>query len=766
VFLIEPVSPRPLPEYDAAKEKQKERDRLRAERSKERDGPPPEGNIRLGSKAENTIKSAIKEDYSELVIHLLEGEIRDFKLKRVNLKSIEYFEDMLMAEADRLILVRDYPRAFEHLLLVQRRNPNWKGLSDRVNRLLFEEGSWAIAGGDKNRGARLLGELAARKPDYPGLNEKLALAYGGRIEQAITDGRFAEARSILHSLELIAPQNDLVAQSRSRFLDRAQRVVEKARAASGPERLDLWAEALRIWPALEGAPTEYESAFAEWPTLDVAVVDTPRNLGPWIRTPAARRVAPLLYAGLTDRPPDATAGAQPLLPPLVTNIEVQDLGRRLELTMRSGPMWSDGSRPTSAVDVARALVAWSEPRSPGYLARWADLLERVEVLDDTRVMLQLRRPLIRPEVWLERPIGPAHAAWDGRVAMPDGQRRPVGNALFAWSAEAPDRIVLERADNTSAPNPPRIRRLREIRYPNTSAALGAFLRGDVTLLDHVPPDRVSSLLNREDIRIGRYVTPGLHILAIDGRNPALRNRTLRRAIALAFDRKQLLEENVLRRPVDDRNHPADGIALAGSAMDAPGMRPHEANPVSARMLVAAARRELGGRPIRLTIEYPARAEAQAALPRIAESLRAAGLEIDLAERNESDLEERLTAGARFDLAYRVVRPTEPLRDIASALCPGYDAPGMTTGLSALESSPRILQLVLELEQASDQAIALEQAQLIDRESHDELPVIPLWQLDDHFAWRTRLVGPQEIAASLYQGIDTWEVLPWFARDPW
>ena len=55
---------------------------------------------------------------------------------------------------------------------------------------------------------------------------------------------------------------------------------------------------------------------------------------------------------------------------------------------------------------------------------------------------------------------------------------------------------------------------------------------------------------------------------------------------------------------------------------------------------------------------------------------------------------------------------------------------------------------------------------IDRECRDELPVIPLWQLQDHFAYRARLKGPVETADHLYQGIDQWQIEPWFAKDPW
>jgi peptide/nickel transport system substrate-binding protein len=55
---------------------------------------------------------------------------------------------------------------------------------------------------------------------------------------------------------------------------------------------------------------------------------------------------------------------------------------------------------------------------------------------------------------------------------------------------------------------------------------------------------------------------------------------------------------------------------------------------------------------------------------------------------------------------------------------------------------------------------------IDREARDELPVIPLWQLADHYAWRDRLKGPAASAGGLYQGIETWEIAPWVARDSW
>ena len=97
--------------------------------------------------------------------------------------------------------------------------------------------------------------------------------------------------------------------------------------------------------------------------------------------------------------------------------------------------------------------------------------------------------------------------------------------------------------------------------------------------------------------------------------------------------------------------------------------------------------------------------------------------------------------------------------------PAYDAPPEADPLAS-SASPRILQLLLQLERAGEWPTARGLATQIDRESRDELAVIPLWQLADHYAWRSRLRGPAETADQLYEHLEQWEISPWIARDPW
>ncbi|MFO0909615.1 MAG: hypothetical protein U0794_14875 [Isosphaeraceae bacterium] len=182
------------------------------------------------------------------------------------------------------------------------------------------------------------------------------------------------------------------------------------------------------------------------------------------------------------------------------------------------------------------------------------------------------------------------------------------------------------------------------------------------------------------------------------------------------------------------------------------------------MLVAAARKELN-RPIALTFEYPAIPEAQAVAPRLIEAFKLAGVELKVVERNRDELESELRAGRRFDLAYRADRAEEPIMEAGLLFSPAYDAPPSSDPLGSL-ASPRILQLLLELERAPEWPTARGLVIQVDREARDELPVLPLWQIEDHYAWHTRLKGPADVAERLYDGIETWEIEPWFARDPW
>src|SRR5262249_37650959 len=112
VVFIDPVSPRPLPVYDPTKERERRR------RSTENPAIKLVEIGRPGEPEKPVVPEKVQGDPAdpgdELKIHLLQGgpgEVRDYKVKRANIKKIEYFEDLLLQEADRLALSHDYAGA-------------------------------------------------------------------------------------------------------------------------------------------------------------------------------------------------------------------------------------------------------------------------------------------------------------------------------------------------------------------------------------------------------------------------------------------------------------------------------------------------------------------------------------------------------------------------------------------------------------------------------------------------------------------------------
>ncbi len=133
-------------------------------------------------------------------------------------------------------------------------------------------------------------------------------------------------------------------------------------------------------------------------------------------------------------------------------LEMGDLGRRLEIRLKPGVRWSDGSRDLSVLDVVRAFSDRAQPRSPAYNARWADLLERIEATDVDIVTVRLTRTPLSPPWWLIFPVGPAHAAWDGRVSTAQG-RIPVGDGPYAFFSGTNDSVVLRAVSPNATPAP-------------------------------------------------------------------------------------------------------------------------------------------------------------------------------------------------------------------------------------------------------------------------------------------------------------------------
>ena len=157
----------------------------------------------------------------------------------------------------------------------------------------------------------------------------------------------------------------------------------------------------------------------------------------------------------------------------------------------------------------------------------------------------------------------------------------------------------------------------------------------------------------------------------------------------------------------------------------------------------------------LVLLYPPEPVARAACQSIKLQLELVGIPIELRELPDGSPVVSAAAGADdtesvraddYDLLYTELAMWEPVVDARRLLGPG----GVTSRCSA--------SMGLALARL-DQAQSWKQAQAHLRHVHRiafyDLPVIPLWQTYNYFAYRNTLAGFGETPISCYQRVDQW-----------
>ncbi|MFM1801485.1 MAG: hypothetical protein RJA81_837, partial [Planctomycetota bacterium] len=411
-LLIEPVSPRPLPpaqKKPAPRQPNRNRSREAEARAKEMENDP-----------------AIR-----ILVQPLEAEGMEYAVYREDITEILYFDDMLLAEADRLTNQGEFAKAFEHLLYVNSRNPEWSGLSDSYRKLLLAESKERFEAGELASGLQFVMEaLTSDSRD----EQARSLAIDGLAklaEEELSRNQLERARESHARMKKLNPNAEEV----KRLEDKLKSISEKLFAdapSDRPERLDQLNEAYRAWPDTTGLSEARVAAMNRWPTVRVAVSETAINPPrPWAVGPTGKRLANLLFLPLLqDLQESSFKGESPLQ--ILEKFEMTDL-TTASLTVRSGQKWSNG-REINARDVVAAMSAWAQPTSSAFHGVWSSLVDSVSVPSPNKVQIRFTRPIFQPEAWLLRPIGPA----ENSQAEELPESAWLGSGLMLWQGSKPE----------------------------------------------------------------------------------------------------------------------------------------------------------------------------------------------------------------------------------------------------------------------------------------------------------------------------------------
>ena len=267
----------------------------------------------------------------------------------------------------------------------------------------------------------------------------------------------------------------------------------------------------------------------------------------------SRAVGRLLFDSLLRVNPQTAA----LMPGLARDWQASADGRTFTFHLRPGVTWHDG-QSLSAADVIFTLAVAGDPEGPSpYRFDLAGVRE-VTTPDRATVVVTFDEPGCDALYAVGRvPILPGHLLEGQAVARSPFNRKPVGTGPFRFgSLEADGSLVLNANEGYWAGRPrldgwtyrlvPDMASLRE----NLNLGRAHLAR----LPDGLP---VASL--PEVFHLLSYPAGWWHFLALNNDHPALRDATVRRALALALDRGRLL---------------AVALDGQGTLMDAPWLATH------------------------------------------------------------------------------------------------------------------------------------------------------------------------------------------------
>jgi peptide/nickel transport system substrate-binding protein len=283
----------------------------------------------------------------------------------------------------------------------------------------------------------------------------------------------------------------------------------------------------------------------------------------------------------------------------------------LSFRLRRDVRWQDG-RTTTAHDVAFTFRHARDPRS-AYVdaAALALFAPEPEVVDSFTVRLRLRRHPDFLEAFFLLPPVPAHvfgATPPEELARHPAGTHPVGNGPFRFVRRTAQDWVFEANPDFPAAlgGRPYLDRIVFRTIPEQTSLLTELLVGRVDLAVSVRPPQLPQLEQADDVVVVSFPVPNWVFIALNTRLPLFDSRAERRAVALAIDRRGLVDGIMGGMNVTGRS----AVTPVHWAYDSTAAVPFA--PDSARALLASAgwidrnddgvRENADGRPFRFRLK--------------------------------------------------------------------------------------------------------------------------------------------------------------------
>jgi len=694
----------------------------------------------------------IRRPGDEISIRLFSKPGEEFKVQWRNIESLEFYEDMVLAEGLKLTAENRFDEAFEYFQFLTAGYPHTLDLQKGLQTFLIRHAGKSFQAHKHVEAISLLADAHQINPARAGLARALANVTGKLLESHQRAGNHEAVRQLLKQAIARYPNNPeaRLTEWRDRLVAAADAELKRANSqlAAGNLRAAQLAsrQMMRIWPELPGAAALQTRIANQYPMLFVGVSQSvPFRPDRTVDRPSSWRIARLIEKPLVRIDGYDPNGAIYVSP--WGTMTTGDSGRSITFDLVDDlPAGSSDTR-TTGYELARRLVQPGPTDEPSADVWWSRLIRGVDVQAVYRVHINLNASYVRPEALFR------HIGLDGDAGSQRG-------SLFSIGSQTDEEVSYVLKPNGRPVANGQIREVLEQSIASPQHGIVALRQGKIDILARLFPGDVAALAGDEEIVVGRYRLPTIHCLVPNYDRKRMKSRVLRRGLLQGFNRNEILQRVLLRGNKLPGCQVLSGPLPVGFSREDPlgygydhGIVPRDYEKNLAltlfRVAGAAANRTPGGllpdQP--LVLAHPAAYLPRLACEEIAHQLSMNGIACDTRQLPPGAV---VVPDSEYDLLYVEVSMAEPIVDVIGLLGRG--------GLGDA-GNPYIRLAINRLIRATNWRDARTRLATLHQLCHHHLPVLPLWQLSDHYAYHRRITGIEAEPISLYQNITKWRVGP-------
>ena len=477
-------------------------------------------------------------------------------------------------------------------------------------------------------------------------------------------------------------------------------------------------------------------------TVVMLVESSPLNLDPRIGTDAqSERIGELIFEGLVRRQDDFT-----LAPRLAESWQIPD-PLTYVFHLRQGVRFHDGHLLTSA-DVKWTLDSLLTGQVRSAKASAYRYVATVEAPDAQTVVLRLKEPYAAL-LWNlsdgafgvveqgtsgepgHKPIGTGQAPAAGSAAL------PVGTGPFRYVSEQPDReVVLQRNDDYWGERA-QIARVRFKVVPDATTRALELRKGSADAeINALPADMLPVLERQPNLLIERSPGTAYQYLALNLRDPILRDVRVRQAVALAINRAPIIESlwHGMARPANSILPPQHWAYFAGA-------HSYDYDPAAAARLLDEAGYPVRADGVRLHLMMKTSTDETTRLLSavLQQQLRAVGIALDIRSYEFATFYSDVTRGAFQLYSLRWVGGSNQDPDVFENV---FDTASFAPKRAnrGFYSNPEADRLIALGRRSVDIPTRTEAYHNLQAVLNQDLPYIHLWWADNVVVHTRRLTG--------------------------